>query len=50
MTIGVLALVGITPECLAVLTAAGYAVREGKHSATRTDALRAAAETVRATT
>ena len=48
MTIGVLALVGVTPERLAALTAAGYAVREGKHTATRTDALREAAESVRA--
>jgi lactate dehydrogenase-like 2-hydroxyacid dehydrogenase len=48
MTIGVLALVGVTPERLAALTAAGYAVREGKTSANRTDAVRAAAETVRA--
>src|SRR2546422_1193152 len=48
MTIGVLALVGVTPERVAALTAAAYAVREGKHSATRTDAIRAAAETVRA--
>ena len=48
MTIGVLALVGVTPERVAALTAAGYAVREGKHYATRTDALRAAADTVRA--
>ena len=30
MTIGVLALVGVTPERVAALTAAGYAVREGK--------------------
>jgi lactate dehydrogenase-like 2-hydroxyacid dehydrogenase len=28
MTIGVLALVGVTPERVAALTAAGYAVRE----------------------
>ena len=35
MTIGVLALVGVTPDRVAALTAAGYAVRE-------------AAETVRA--
>ena len=38
MTIGVLALVGVTPERVAALTAAGYAVREGKHYANRTDA------------
>jgi hypothetical protein len=34
MTIDVLALVGVTPERVAALTAAGYAVHEGKHSAT----------------
>ena len=48
MTIGVLALVGVTPERVAALTAAGYAVREGKHYANRTDAVREASETVRA--
>ena len=48
MTIGVLALVGVTPERVAALTAAGYAVREGKQYATRTDAVREAADTVRA--
>jgi lactate dehydrogenase-like 2-hydroxyacid dehydrogenase len=48
MTIDVLALVGVTPDRLAALTAAGYAVHEGKTYATRIDALRAAAETVRA--
>src|SRR6476620_5520139 len=48
MAIGVLALVGLTPERLAGLTAAGYAVREGKKYANRTDAVREAAETVRA--
>src|SRR5712691_3649788 len=48
MTIGVLALVGVTPDRVAALTAAGYAVREGKQYANRTDAVRAAAETVRA--
>ena len=48
MTIGVLALVGVTPERVAALTAAGYAVREGKHYANRTDAVREAADTVRA--
>src|SRR5262249_35375813 len=48
MTIGVLALVGVTPERVAALTAAGYAVREGKQYANRTDAVRAAADTVRA--
>jgi hypothetical protein len=29
MNIGVLALVGVTPDRMAALTAAGYAVREG---------------------
>jgi lactate dehydrogenase-like 2-hydroxyacid dehydrogenase len=48
MMIDVLALVGVTPERVAALTAAGYAVREGKHYATRTEAICAAAETVRA--
>ena len=48
MTIGVLALVGVTPERVAALTAAGYAVHEGKKYANRTDAVRAAAATVRA--
>jgi lactate dehydrogenase-like 2-hydroxyacid dehydrogenase len=48
MTIGVLALVGVTPERVAALTAAGYAVREGKKYANRTDAVREAADTVRA--
>ena len=48
MTIGVLALVGVTPERMAALAAAGYAVREGKKYANRTDAVREAADTVRA--
>jgi hypothetical protein len=48
MTIDVLALVGVTPDRVAALTAAGYAVREGKTYATRIDAMRAAAATVRA--
>ena len=48
MTIGVLALVGVTPDRVAALTAAGYTVLEGKKYATRSDAVRAAAETVRA--
>ena len=47
MTIGVLALVGVTPERVAALTAAGYAVREGKTYANRTDAVREAVDTVR---
>jgi lactate dehydrogenase-like 2-hydroxyacid dehydrogenase len=48
MTIGVLALVGVTPERLAALTAAGYTVREGKKYTNRIDAVREAGETVRA--
>jgi phosphoglycerate dehydrogenase-like enzyme len=48
MTIGVLALVGVTPERMATLTAAGYAVREGKKYANRIDAVREAGDTVRA--
>jgi lactate dehydrogenase-like 2-hydroxyacid dehydrogenase len=48
MAIGVLALVGLGPERLAGLTAAGYAVREGKKYANRLDAVREAGDTVRA--
>ena len=48
MGIGVLALVGLSPERLAALTAAGYAVREGKKYANRMDAVREAGDTVRA--
>ena len=48
MAIGVLALVGLTAERVTGLTAAGYAVREGKKSASRTDALREGGDTVRA--
>jgi lactate dehydrogenase-like 2-hydroxyacid dehydrogenase len=48
MHIGVLALVGLAPERVAALTAAGYAVREGKTSANRRDAVREAGDTVRA--
>jgi lactate dehydrogenase-like 2-hydroxyacid dehydrogenase len=48
MNIGVLALVGVTSERMAALTAAGYAVREGKKYANRRDAVREAGETVRA--
>ena len=40
MGIGVLALVRLTPERVAGLTAAGYAVREGAKYASRIDALR----------
>ena len=48
MPIGVLALVGLAPERMAALTAAGYAVREGKMYTHRRDAVREARETVRA--
>ena len=48
MAIGVLALVGLSPERVAALTAAGYDVREGKKYANRIDAVREAGETVRA--
>ena len=48
MTIGVLALVGLSPERVAALTAAGYAVREGRTYASRIDAVREAGDTVRA--
>jgi len=48
VAIGVLALVGLSPERAAALAAAGYAVREGKKHANRMDAVRAAGDTVRA--
>jgi lactate dehydrogenase-like 2-hydroxyacid dehydrogenase len=48
MAVGVLALVGVNPERLAALTAAGYVVREGKKSPNRLDAVREAGDTVRA--
>jgi lactate dehydrogenase-like 2-hydroxyacid dehydrogenase len=48
MSIGVLALVGLSPERVASLTAAGYAVREGKKYANRVDAVREAGDSVRA--
>ena len=51
MSIGLLALVGLSPERLTALSAAGYAVREGKKFPNRSDALREAgeaADTVRA--
>jgi lactate dehydrogenase-like 2-hydroxyacid dehydrogenase len=48
MAIGVLAMVAISPERMAALTAAGYAVREGKKFADRMDAVRDASDTVRA--
>ena len=47
MSIGVLALVGLAPERVAALTAAGYAVHEGKKHANRIDAVREAGNTVR---
>ena len=40
MSIGVLALVRLSPERLAALTGAGYAVREGPTYPSRTDAIR----------
>lgn len=48
MSIGVLAMVGLGPERVAALTAAGYAVREGKKYANRMDAVREGGDTVRA--
>ena len=48
MGIGVLALVQLSPERVAALAAAGYAVREGKRYASRMDALRDGGDTVRA--
>ena len=48
MTIGVLALVGLSPERVAALTAAGYAVREGKRNPNRLDAVREAGASIRA--
>jgi lactate dehydrogenase-like 2-hydroxyacid dehydrogenase len=48
MSIDVLALVRLTPERIAALTAVGYAVREGTRYASRIDALRDAGATVRA--
>ena len=48
MSIGVLALVGLSPERVAALTAAGYAVREGKKYPERIDAIREAGDSVRA--
>jgi lactate dehydrogenase-like 2-hydroxyacid dehydrogenase len=47
MAIGVLALVGLSPERVARLTAAGYAVREGKKYANRIDAVREAGDIIR---
>src|SRR2546430_17347633 len=48
MSIDVLALVRLTPERVAALTGAGYAVREGTRYASRMDALRDGGATVRA--
>jgi len=48
MSIGVLALVRLSPERLAALTGAGYAVREGSTYPSRTDAIRDAGDSVRA--
>lgn len=48
MAIGLLSLLGLAPERLAMFTAAGYAVYEGKKYPNRAEALRAAGDTVRA--
>lgn len=48
MTIGLLAMVGLSAERAAALTAAGYAVREGKRYPDRIDAVREAGDSVRA--
>lgn len=48
MAIDVLALVGLSPDRLAALTAGGYTIREGKKNPDRMDAVRAAGESVRA--
>ena len=48
MSIGLLAMVGVSPERVAALTAAGYAVREGKKYPDRMDAVREASDGVRA--
>ena len=48
MSIGVLSLVGLSPERVASLTAASYVVREGKKYANRIDAVREAGDSVRA--
>jgi lactate dehydrogenase-like 2-hydroxyacid dehydrogenase len=48
MTIGVLAMVGVSPERAAAFAAAGYEVCEGRKYPTRTDAARDAGESVRA--
>src|SRR5688572_31450377 len=48
MSIGVLALVALSPERVAALTAAGYAVLEGKKYPNRIDAVREAGAAVRA--
>src|SRR5262245_63958282 len=48
MAIGVLAIVGVGPERLAALTAAGYAVREAKKYPSQADAVREAGASVRA--
>ena len=48
MTIDVLALVGVSPERLAALTAAGYTVHESRKHVNRLDAIRAAGDKARA--
>src|SRR5215467_7036171 len=48
MSIGLLAMVGVSPERAAALSAAGYAVREGKKYPDRMGAVRDAGDSVRA--
>lgn len=48
MSIGVLAMVGLSPERAAALTLAGYAVREGKKYPNQIDAVCDAGDSVRA--
>src|SRR5262245_3191729 len=48
MTIGVLALVPLSPERVGALSAAGYSVREGAKSASRVDAIRDGGDAIRA--
>jgi lactate dehydrogenase-like 2-hydroxyacid dehydrogenase len=48
VSIGVLSLVRLSPERLAALTTAGYAIREGANYKSRTDAVRDAGTSVRA--
>src|SRR5262245_26827799 len=48
MSIGLLAMVGVSPERAAALTAAGYVVHEGKKHANRMDAVREGGAAIRA--